>query len=184
MVSRMRAPSAIGSPAPPYSGGISAARYPAWVSSLTKASGYSRLVSSSRQYSPGYFLQMSATPARSARCSSVGVSGISAMALPSSELGFALLVDSPDAFQPVLGLDRHIVGLDGKIDGRLEVAVESSHDGLLGLADGDGAVGRHRPGDLQSLDARLPGRDHMVDEAGRLGLVYLHASTGENQLLG
>jgi hypothetical protein len=91
--SRMTAPSMIPRPPPPYSSGISTPRKPACVSSFTKASGYSRLLSSSRQYSAGYFLQSSPTAALSWRCSSVSANGfcVAATVIPALPLSSTCL---------------------------------------------------------------------------------------------
>src|SRR6202020_2092300 len=50
--SRIADAAASGSPAPPHSWGISAARYPASVSAATNSTGYSLVRSSARQYYP------------------------------------------------------------------------------------------------------------------------------------
>src|SRR4026207_1634470 len=122
-----------------------------------KASGYSRLASSSRQYSGAYCLHSSYTAAFSARCSSVNVNVISFMVspLPHSsaglptgssplELGLALLVERAHALQAVLGRDGIVVRLDGQRHRRLQIGLAAPVDGLLGLAHRDGPIGGER----------------------------------------
>src|SRR5262245_24801564 len=122
-----------------------------------KASGYSRLASSSRQYSGGYCLHRSYTAAFSARCSSVNAKVMSFMASPltptgssSFELGLALLVERAHALQAVFGGDGIVVRLDGERHRRLQIGLAAPVDGLLRLAHGDGAVVGAGRGDLES----------------------------------
>src|SRR6185369_14328017 len=116
-----------------------------------KASGYSRLASSSRQYSGGYCLHSSYTAAFSARCSSVNVNVMSFMVSPSVrmtvfpgllpfELRLALLVERAHALQAVLGRDGIVVRLDGQRHGRLQVGLAAPVDGLLRLPHRDGPI--------------------------------------------
>src|SRR6266536_1102791 len=75
--------------------------------------------------------------------------------LLSFELRLALLVERSHAFEPVLGGDGDIVGLDGERHARFEVGLASPVDGLFRLADRDGAIGGDGGGDLERLRTRL-----------------------------
>src|SRR5262249_39577892 len=68
--SMMIAASVTPRPEPPYSSGMSAARYPAAVSALTNASRYARPASRSRQYGAGNSRQRARPPERRSSCKS------------------------------------------------------------------------------------------------------------------
>src|SRR5262245_38684651 len=174
-----------------------------------KASGYSRLASSSRQYSGGYCLHRSYTAAFSARCSSVNVNVMSFIVSPlferrlrrrnpnswgrprrgpsrppptnllSFELGLALLVERAYALQAVLGRDGIVVRLDGEGHRRLQIRLAPPVDGLLRLPHGDGAIVGDGGGDLEGLGACLPRGHEVVHEADGLG--FLGADTAPRE---